>query len=59
MMTPAEKIVKDRLNELKSKLKDETSAKLTKRLNEMRVYSLNISIHEVEWILEKIRREGV
>lgn len=58
-MTPAEKIVKDRLNELKSKLKDETSAKLTKRLNEMRVYSLNISIHEVEWILEKIRREGV
>lgn len=58
-MTPAEKIVKDRLNELKSKLKDETSAKLTKRLNEMRVYSLSISIHEVEWILEKIRREGV
>lgn len=57
-MTPAEKIVKDRLNELKSKLKDETSAKLTKRLNEMRVYSLNISINEVEWILEKIRREG-
>lgn len=58
-MTSAEKIVKDRLNELKSKLKDETSAKLTKRLNEMRVYSLSISIHEVEWILEKIRREGV
>lgn len=52
------KIIKDRLNELKSKLSQETATKLTKRLNEMKIYSLNIRIEELEWLLEKIRREG-
>lgn len=58
-MTGANKVIKDRLNELKSKLSEETSKKLTKRLNEMRIYSLNIRIDELEWLIEKIRREGV
>lgn len=52
------KVIKDRLNELKSKLSEETSKKLTKRLNEMRIYSLNIRIDELEWLIEKIRRES-
>lgn len=52
------KVIKDRLNELKSKLSEETSEKLTKRLNEMGIYSLNIRIDELEWLIEKIRRES-
>lgn len=52
------KVIKDRLNELKSKLSEETNVKLTKRLNEMRIYSLNIRIDELEWLIEKIRRES-
>lgn len=57
-MTGANKVIKDRLNELKSKLSEETNVKLTKRLNEMRIYSLNIRIDELEWLIEKIRRES-
>ena len=52
------KVIKDRLNELKSKLSEETNVKLTKRLNEMKIYSLSIRIDELEWLIEKIRRES-
>lgn len=57
-MTRTNKVIKDRLNELKSKLSEETSEKLTKRLNEVGIYSLNIRIDELEWLIEKIRRES-
>lgn len=57
-MTRTNKVIKDRLNELKSKLSEETNVKLTKRLNEMKIYSLSIRIDELEWLIEKIRRES-
>lgn len=58
-MGKAEKIIKDRLNELKSKLSQETSYKLDKKLNQMRIYALSISIQELEWLIEKNQKRNL
>lgn len=50
-----EKILKDRLNTLKSRLADETHVKITKVINQYRVKELEIRISEVEWLLKKVK----
>lgn len=48
-----EKLLKDRLNTLKSKLKDEEYPKLTKIINQYAVAELRIRIEEIHYLLNK------
>jgi len=51
------KILNDRLNHLKSELKELTSPKLTKIINYDKEVNLNTRINEVKWLLNKINNE--
>lgn len=53
-MSCPKKIVRDRINELKSKLSLETNIKLTKVINQHKVADLKIRIKELEYIFEKL-----
>ena len=48
-----EKIIKDRLNALRSELQQEAVPKLTKTINHQKITSLNYKIGELEYILSK------
>lgn len=49
-----EKILKDRLNHLKSNFKEMTNVKLSKIINTTKVNMLKAKIEEIEWLLNKI-----
>lgn len=51
-----EKILKDRLNHLKSRLKEITQPKLTKIINAEEQKGIEIRIDEIEWLLNKIEK---
>lgn len=48
-----QKQIKDRLNELKSKLKEECQPKLNKVLDELKITNLEIRIDELEQLLNR------
>lgn len=48
-----EKLLKDRLNELKSKLSNETKVKLSKINSASKILELETRINEVEWLIYK------
>lgn len=52
-----EKIIKDRINHLKSELADETRGKLTKTVNGFKVLELETRINELERVLKKHKYE--
>ena len=53
-----EKILKDRLNHLKSKYQDLTHFKLTKTFNTTKINMLKAQIDEVEWLINKYNKEN-
>jgi len=53
-----EKILKDRLNHLKSKYQDLTHFKLTKTFNITKINMLKAQIDEVKWLINKYNKEN-
>jgi len=52
-----EKILKDRLNHLKSDLKQLTTPKLSKIVSYEQELGLRIRIDEVKWLIEKYKKD--
>lgn len=57
MKSKINKILKDRLNHLKSDYKEMTNVKLTKVINTTKVNILKAQIDEIQWILKQFNNE--